>query len=526
MNRRYATILILIIVILGFGLTSIYLCFVPRGYYDRIPAYWKTFGVGLDNDNILHGYQGFVAGDLFQNGTLVGIGAWSHGQVGMFVHRQVGGVWNVFPIDWCFDPANPEGYPTKHIQGVDIDDDSALEILTGFDKISYLYGETQTDARKWAGAIYMELNTDGIEVLQPLIWGKWGERLCHENVSSCIPVVTPAGFSQPENSLKHILISTLTNIDNDSYIDRRIFLLEQPLGGFSQVNYTFTSPSILGTPPYEDPAFYVKQLFVRESTLYREMTWAGDGLLSAQGVSNPFPACIDVNGDGWLDLVVPTWYMQGEQAVPIMGILEVYCRVPTDFTHEYVFERSQVFNYTGYGIGNAYPFDVDGDLENGREGVATSLSLTTEAEEWITPALLTFIRDNGTLIEKRVLNTEFSTFPYYTGGVLMAPYDYDGDGYEDIVNMVYSYTQDGTAVTSVIFWKNRGPLSDMPFAWGDGNATILLDRQFLFYTLQLCQVDGDPTPELFTACGTRQPYWCPFIKGLKYAYYMSVDDVI
>ncbi len=24
----------------------------------------------------------------------------------------------------------------------------------------------------------------------------------------------------------------------------------------------------------------------------------------------------------------------------------------------------------------------------------------------------------------------------------------------------------------------------------------------------------------------RQPYWCPFVKGLKFVYYISVDEVV
>ncbi|NWF95625.1 MAG: hypothetical protein HXY34_05750 [Candidatus Thorarchaeota archaeon] len=46
------------------------------------------------------------------------------------------------------------------------------------------------------------------------------------------------------------------------------------------------------------------------------------------------------------------------------------------------------------------------------------------------------------------------TFPYLAGGVLMAHCDYDGDGYEDMVNVAVSYLPDSSAVVSLVFWRN------------------------------------------------------------------------
>ncbi|MGQ4895039.1 MAG: hypothetical protein ACP6IQ_10505, partial [Candidatus Njordarchaeia archaeon] len=417
-----------------------------------------------------------------------------------------------------FDPNNANGWPVKGLIGGDIDNDGYPEIITAADVVRYPYGSN--NKRPFPGAIYIDLNEDYFQP-QPLIWGKWGEKISNDSLAIIIPKIIDPKFRNSTNTLPDILIATGTEVDGK--LGSRVFILEQPPDGFGKYNYTFITPTLRGVEPYETEPFYVKHFYIVEgsgnNTVYREMIFSPNDVDFAETAMTYDAEPIDFNNDGLMDLVVTVDYYIGDRMV--RGRIYIYQRISST-VYPYLFKEIQCIDVPSSGFEFIRKANLDGNPLNGKESLVVGFYYNGTASDKLSgPAYLTW---NGTLFNIHYLYSELDPYPYsgVYGQIVVS--DVNKDGYDDVV--IYVQRREFLGGDLVLFLNTGENYTGSHFVYSSDYVKILMKGQWLTWFIALEQADTDPQLELVVCLLNELPYWCPLGEKIRSAYYTNIFDII
>lgn len=491
-------------------------------YWEKYPEWWTPIGEGIYDDNILHMYQGFIAGDLWGNGTPACVGAYSHMQEGLWLHMKNSSQ------QWHRTPLHPDffgiGFYTMKIAiGYDWDLDGYLELMTGNDVVKYPQGVNESS---FASAIWVDMTKQGLGpdrvIVHPLIWGEWGETLG----GGVLPIPTDPAFVNLTNSLPGALITTGAN--NES----RVFFLEQPAIGFENVDYRYNSSTTQMEEPYNDPAFYVKRLYENVGGgMYRELLWTRDDypLLGASACIGCWPITIDINDDGYLDLAVTAHYVNKSGEL-LRSQVEFYVRTPDDHTHEYTYNKTQTLSYTTFGLTVGHAINLDGNVStghNGREAIVMPLSSGYRpewgsSETYYPPGPVVFKRTGSEfeIVPLIGASESWTDYPYFGTSWLSEVIDVNDDGFEDTIMSLVS--SKGSSV--YVFINPNTPNGSVGgFVYNDDYAKLVLQDQALSHTCQLCDADMDGNQDFIISSVVLNNYGTEG-NAAKFAYYLNLSQ--
>lgn len=488
---------------------------LTHDYYNQLPDYWTKISTGFFDDNIFNTYQCALRDDYYGTGELVTITNFHHGHVGIFKETNQSGSWVRMPLGDCFNPENSTGIPVKGIFSINTDTDQYPEILTAADEIRF--GPMTGNQLSWTGPIFIDLNEGTEPLIQILLWGRWGEQL-----TGYAPVMKPIQidphFRNPTNLLPDIMLNLIPPSGG------RLIVLEQPAQGFGSINYTFDGEGNEGVYPYDEEPFYVKRLYESKSgsDIISELVWNATEFVGADGVyleGIPF----DADGDIHLDLVVVgTYFKAGEF---LQSRISVYKRLP-HITYTYLFEEIFTQTFTNshfWGIGGY--LNCDGDLSNGKESIAFEFYNNDISSQRTRPTGFTILKKSGGLFILDFIDIpDDIEYPYIAVYSHMGIYDWNSDGYDDIVVLT------NEQLSPVIYgdlnlWLNTGNFTGCSFRYDREHCVTLLNNHGISWGVSQVQMDDDPIPEISICSVIREHYWDP-LQGGKYAWAMDVTDYL
>lgn len=523
MKKSRKIITEVLIIIVAITIPTLYFlspCFVAHEYYDNLPDYWHILGVPEVGGDIADSYQCAVSGDLFGNNSLCVVTNYHHGRVGIFLHRWVDGHWVRSPLYEYFVPDNPDGWPVKGVIGADVDKDGYPEIITAADVVSYPY---KTQKRPFPGVIYIDLN-DRQSKPQPLVWGKWGEKISNDSLAIMIPKVVDPSFRSSNNTLPDIIVKTGTSVG--SQLGSRLFVLEQPPDGFAKYNYTFITPTLRGVEPYEDEPFYVKHIYVEGvlsngTTTYSEMIFSPDEVESATTAMISDMEPIDFDHDGLVDIVVTVEYYQGTQL--IAGKLIVFKRIYSK-KYNYLFKKIQEITMPYFSFVSIRSANLNGNTSDGRESLIVSFrNNNSDNSLSVYPrAGIAYMIWNGSLFNIHYASIRTDKYPYWSVYGYIQVFDANRDGYDDVI----VYAPSGKEYGDLLLFLNTAGKENSVFVFSRNFARILMKGQFLTWFAALEQADHDPNLELVVCLLNELPYWCPIGKKIRGAYYLDIFDAV
>ena len=493
-----------------------------HGYFDMIPDCWQKISTARYGEDIMESYQCGLRDDFFGNGSTVTITNYHHGHVGIFCETNASGEWVRTPIDYMYDPANDNGYPVKGIFSYDLDMDGDPEIFTAADQVIYTPANlSNVSRRNWAGTTYIDLNEGADPVIQILVWGKWAENITGKGPVLYPQVIDPR-FRKPSNTKPDLLLNTVDT--SGEHCIARMFVLEQPEAGFASVNYTFDGNGSIGKFPYEEEPFYVKHLYLESGGMIRELIWSAMDYEGMDGVTfEGHP--MDVNGDGLLDLIIGGTYYVGDDFG--LSRISVYIRKPS-LTYPYLFELSYTQTFPkSHMWGFAGLAECDGNSSNGKESAVFLFWNKAISSQVASPSGLLVLKNLPTGYRTEFIEIPSGTLYPYTGVYSHAVvYDWNGDGYDDIVQWLSIQPPDGgiNGYGDVVLWLNTGDYNGSSFVYDQTHARVLMQRQSVTWGLSAVQLDDDATPEVSVCTVVRDHYWCPNIEGARYAYAIDVVD--
>ncbi|MCD6485550.1 MAG: hypothetical protein J7L47_10625 [Candidatus Odinarchaeota archaeon] len=522
-KRNIVTLMVFVLVVV---LVTAFLspCFLSHNYYNEPESYWHKIGASAGSGKHGLSYQTIVSGDLFGNGSLVAVSNYHHGQVGIFLHKLINGKWIRTVLHPKFTPGTSDGWPVKGLIGADIDNDGFKEIITTADIISYPIGNEKK--RPFPGVIYIDLS-DGKRINpQPLVWGKWGERLANDSFALLVPKILEPRFRASNNTLPDILVPTCTYVNHKHAV--RIFILEQPPDGFGKYNYTFIGPNIQGSEPYDEEAFYVKHMYLinagtQGSVVYSEMLFYPDAFQGADSVAPQGIEVMDFNNDGMMDLIVGLSYY--DSASNLLGFeLRFLQRVLSNNTN-YAFNETKIMRFNNRGLFGIVKANLDGNASNGKESLVVGIMATTSPTQGESLFIYLTPTSDENLFEVYELAFHASVNPYR--GVYNKPILLDGnkDGYDDVIFYCVDKEQPENYYPhgDVVYFQNTaGSLSGDRFIYSSQYVKVLMKGQSLTWGLTLQQADFDSELELTVCFLNPIPYWCPLYEGEINAYYCDV----
>jgi hypothetical protein len=428
------------------------------------------------------------------NGALIKFtGHTGMGSAGTFPHID-----NVQIVsDWEYT------WPVKGVVKADMDDDGLLEIVGMFDQISYPENHPGEHWEPYPGAIYMDWDTqEGVFVVNPLVWGAWGEDLTSDVIANAVPYVIKGSFRSDGSG--DILVPTIVKHRVDpNDVDSRIFMLEQPEGGWLSADYKSGG----GGEPYENEPDYVKHLWVYDGNEDTELYWDSNEIdpnTQADGIS----VC-EINLPGKPNfglLVVGAFKTDGVFTARI----SLYEQIAPEGDHKYRFTEFQRLTVDDSALGGPMLADLDGNADNGKEGFIIKGRLVEPGNIYSVPVIYTLEPvDPNNPGEDYYLNPwyveEPNCMPYvcqYSNSVVL---DRNGDGFDDFVLKLV----EKASIDDVIYFQNtaeeRSMYGGARFAFAPGRHEILIDDEGVELRLDMADADDDGNDELIAGLNRKDP---------------------
>jgi hypothetical protein len=499
-------------------------------HYNSLEEWWIPIGASPNyNDEKDHSFQTTIIGDLFGNDSLVAVSHYHHGQCGVFLNTNYSGTWEKEFLHPKFvrGTENSGGWPVKGLIGGDIDNDGYKEIVTCADVVSFPLEREKY--RPFPGVIFIDLNEPGSLINpQPLVWGNWGEKIANRDCSSLFPSVISPGFRSKDNLLSDIMVMTSTEVEGMNGCSR-LFLLEQPADGFNNYNYTHATPTLRGSYPYDNEAFYVKHLYVNMSGVIGEMVFTPDQwhtqLVVDSSTLNGF-GILDFNDDDLMDLAVSVEYWH--EGTVIGSDIFLYKRIECmDPDINYFFEEVDKIHSEGKAYSGITSANLDGNVENGDEALVLASKGVPGGENASIANYITIENDQMTLhtLDVDVDSLEYPYIGCYANTLVV---DGNQDGYDDIIVYgVYKNMKIGEAWGDIIYFQNTGvePSSNR-FIYDEEHTKVLMQGQSPSWSLTMQQCDKDDDLELVVCLTNKLPYWEETEDSEAHVYYCNLYDVI
>ncbi|MEA1959072.1 MAG: hypothetical protein U9N44_05335 [Chloroflexota bacterium] len=407
-------------------------------HFNALEDWWIPIGASPNYNGEEHSFQTMVVGDLFGNGSQVALTHYHHGACGIFINTNYSGTWEkeFLHPNFVRRAEFSDCWPVKGLIGGDIDNDGFKEIVTCADVVSFpLEGEKY---HPFPGVIFIDLNEPSSLINpQPLVWGNWGEEIANRDFSSLFPHVISPSFRNKDNGLPDIMVTTATMF-NGMTGSSRLFVLEQPVDGFNNYNYTYETPTTVGEYPYENEAFYVKHLYVNHNGIISEMVFTPDQwhqqLLVRSSTLNGF-GILDYNDDGLMDIAVSVEYWNDEDpyGTVIGSEIYLYKRLESsDPDINYLFEEVDKIRSEGKTYSGLTSANLDGDIGNGNEAIVLNSRGVIGCENASIANCIT-IENNEMALHTLDVDFDSPNYPYIGCYANTLVVDGNQDGYDDII---------------------------------------------------------------------------------------------
>lgn len=531
-NKKIISILISCIIVFS----SVFLIIIifnseseSHDYYNALEEWWQPIGASPNIEGESdHSFQSMVIGDLFANGSLVALSHYHHGQCGVFLNTKVNGAWEKDYLLPKFVRGTEQagGWAVKGLFGEDIDGDGFKEIITGADVVAYpTINET---LRPFPAAIYLDLNNNADHLIpQPLVWGKWGQKIANESFASLVPKIISPKFRNGTNFLKDIMIQTSTYVNNTWC--SRLFVLEQPNDGFGGYNYTFETSTLQGSEPYENEAFYVKHLYTNKSGLIEEMLFKPD----AWNATNPADSATingftitDFNHDDLQDIAVSVEYwLDGVTCGSEIFLFKRKMSPNPNYT--YCFEEVDKIRSYGKTYSHITTANLDGNDLNGDEAFVTT-SLAAIGGEHASIVNYITIENETLLFQTLDIDVTSSSYPYMGSYANVLVLDGNNDGYDDVI--VYGVNKKSSFEKfwgDIIYFENKGDqMGQKYFIYDDNHTKVLMKGQSSSWSLTMQNCDEDIELELVVCVQNKLPYWHETEDSEAHVYYCDIYSVL
>lgn len=516
MNKRQ-TISVLISVSIfsaGLGVTIGFLVFRDTtngndntNLWQGPPEGWYELGVPMTED--FQQTQSF--GDFSGSGNLEMVSSYSHGVVGAFRHFQdEQDTWQVETLHPRFNHSGDRSYtwPVKGLVDEDIDGDGFKELVSLSD-IIYYPPNHGGNGRSFPGAIYIDPNESPSWEPKPLFYGAWAENLTGGIMT--IPSFVPRSFSGSLADGYHILISC--NRYNNNRYNGHVYLLEQPEEGFYPYDYRYTTKTLTGTEPYNQEPFYLKRfwLYNNVSDSYQELFWDPSEITNSDSVQVcAFVTDLYSDSEG-LDLIMSGAYRDSANGL-ISSKLVFYRRVAGDANHSYAFQEEQTWSSGGATFGlSGSRANIDGNQTNGNEAVIIGLSNHVPFEG-IGPAGFFYLtEESGTWTLNTIDYSYDYPYPYFGTYSNVEPWDYNKDGFDDIVIYALRHFWPETYGDIVVF-QNLGndfgfnPTSKSRFNASAIRPVALWGNDSFNWDIDSYDLDNDGEKEFIVSLSRRDPF--------------------
>ena len=501
-------------------------------HFNALEEWWIPIGASPNYNDEEHSFQTMVVGDLFGNDSLVAVSHYHHGQCGVFLNTNYSGTWEkeFLHPNFVRGTENSGGWPVKGLIGGDIDNDGYKEIVTCADVVAFPLEEEKY--RPFPGVIFSDLNEPGSLINpQPLVWGNWGEEIASRDFSSLCPSVISPGFRSNDNLLSDIMVMTSTEY-NDMTGSSRLFVLEQPVDGFNNYNYTYDTPTTVGEYPYDNEAFYVKHLYINNSGgVAFDMVFTPDQwhpqLVVDSSIVNGF-GILDFNNDSLMDIAVSLEYW--DEGTVIGSEIYLYKRVVSSNPNiTYLFEEVDMIHSDGKTYSGMISANLDGDIENGNEALVLNSRGVKGCENTSIANYITIENSEMTLHSLDV-DVDSSDYSYIGGYANTLVVDGNLDGFDDIIVSGVdkdSPFEEGYSFSDIIYFQNTGSkLSSNRFIYDKYHCKVLMQGQSPSWSLTMQQCDKDDELELVICVQNKLPYWEETEESEAHVYYCNLFDVI
>ena len=515
MNKRQTIAVIISVSVFsaGLGVTIGFLVFRDvsneedsTNLWQGPPEGWYEIGVPITED--FQQTQSF--GDFTGNGNLEMVGSFSHGIVGAFRHFQdEQDTWQIEMLHPRFNHSGDRSYtwPVKGLIDEDIDGDGFKELVSLAD-IVYYPPNHGGNGKSFPGAIYIDPNEGPSWEPKPLFYGAWAENLTGGIM--VIPSFVPRSFSGSLADGYHILVTC--NRANNNFLNGHVYLLEQPEEGFYPYDYRYVTKNITGAEPFNQEPFYLKRfwLYNNDSDSYQELFWDPSKITNSISVQ----ACALVtnlysDSEG-LDLIMWGTYRDPDDGI-ILSKLIFYRRVAGDMNHTYAFQEEQTWSTGGGVFGHATRANLDGNQTNGKEAIVIGLANRYPYEGLGASGFVYFTEESGNWSLKTIDYNYDYPYPYYGIYSNVEPWDYNKDGFDDIVVYALRHFWPETYGDIVVF-QNLGndfgfnPISKSRFNASAIRPVALWGNDSFNWDIDAYDLDEDGEEEFIVSLSRRDPY--------------------
>lgn len=479
----------------------------PPGPWQGPPDGWYEIGVPM-YDNF---QQSVSFGDFTGNGSLEMLGTYSHGDVGIFRHfKDTNGEWNVKTLHPRFDHDGNGSYtwPVKGITDIDVDGDGYKEAVSLADVVYYPPNHGGT-GRHFPGAIYIDPNEESNWEPKALFTGAWAENLTGGIM--VIPSFVPRSFSSSLKEGYHILV-TCNRLHDDKHYGH-VFLLEQPDEGFYPYDYRYISKDLMGTEPYDQEPFYLKRFWLYNSISdsYRELYWDPTEVTLSDRVQARAIVTNLYDDSAGLDLVMYGTYRGPNNALMTSKVV-FYRRIAGDANHTYAFQEQQTWWSEGTEFFKGTTANLDGNAANGDEAIVMGLS-NHDPINGIGINGFIYFEKEGTNWNLKTVDYSYDwSYPYIGIYSNSQPWDYNQDGYDDIVFYASRHAAGSHSWGDVVVFQNLG--NDFGVISPDQSRfnisairpIVLWGNDSVSWDINAYDLDNDNIEELIVCPVRRDPY--------------------